>query len=106
MKSNMEYLREFLEGKDEAIEFLDAVAQDNEESLEELKDEIADLKRDMDDKDEELSKLQEQLDEKPDYELETIDCGIGVIEYVQPDNIKLQMMMEEFKERVQHVALH
>lgn len=99
----MEYLREFLEGKDEAIEFLDAVAQDNEESLEELKDEIIDLKNEIINKDEEISKLEEQLEEK-EYELERIDCGIGFIEYKEPDNLKLQMMMEEFKERVEKVA--
>lgn len=91
----MEYLREFLEGKDEAIEFLDAVGSEKSH-----------LEKIISEKDEVIQNLNDLLDERPYYELETIDCGIGVIEYVQPDNIKLQIMMEEFKERVQHVALH
>lgn len=33
----------------------------------------------------------------------TIDCGIGVIQYIQPDNLKLQMLMEVFKEQQEKI---
>ena len=36
---------------------------------------------------------------------ESIDCGIGEIEYIQPDNLKLQMIMEDFKEKMEKKAL-
>lgn len=32
-----------------------------------------------------------------------INCGIGVIKYLEPDEIKLQLLMEEFKERQERV---
>lgn len=33
----------------------------------------------------------------------TIDCGIGVIKYIQPGNLKLQMLMEDFKTQQEKV---
>lgn len=30
-----------------------------------------------------------------------IDCGIGTISYIQPDNLKLQQFMEWVKEKIE-----
>jgi chromosome segregation ATPase len=106
MKSNMEYLREFIKDNPEAIEFWDAVSRDIEES----NDEIKELKSDIQSKEnfiEELEEKNEELSsELANYEdnFEEIDCGIGTIIYKNPYNLKLQMMMEEFKEHVEKVA--
>ena len=34
-----------------------------------------------------------------------IDCGIGIIWYLEPKNIKLQCKMEDFKEKLEKEAL-
>ena len=31
---------------------------------------------------------------------ETIECGIGIIEYVEPDNLQLQQLMEALAENI------
>lgn len=100
MKSNMEYLKELIEGNDEALEFLEAI--ENEHT-----DEVDDLKSQIKDKDKEISDLKSDLeDAKEEADMsyfEVIDCGIGTIEY-STDNLKLQSIMEDFKAKLEHKA--
>lgn len=99
MKTNMEYLREFIEGNDEAIEFWDAVSKE----MEELEDENNNLKSEVNSLEEKVENLEDELDnaESESYNLEEIDCGIGLIRYEQPENLKLQCLMDEFKEKTE-----
>lgn len=100
MKSNMDYLKEFIEGNEEALEFLEAI--ENEHT-----DEVDDLKTQLEDKDEEISDLKSDLEDAKEEAdrsyFEVIDCGIGTIEY-STDNLKLQSIMEDFKEKLEHKA--
>lgn len=102
--TNIEALRSILlkmehEPTDEAIEFLDAIEEefnggDNEdiseknEEIEELQQEISSLKEDWVDPDRLIS----------------IDCGIGIIQYIEPDNLKLRLTMQDFKEKKEKIA--
>lgn len=36
----------------------------------------------------------------------TIDCGIGVIKYIEPDNLKLQLLMQNFKEEQEKIIFN
>jgi hypothetical protein len=90
MKSNIEYLREFIKDNDEANEFLDAIEK-----------EISSIKDESSSKDSIIKGQQGALGECPEFE--TIDCGIGVIEYIQPDNLKLQLLMEDFKDKQEKI---
>jgi alanyl-tRNA synthetase len=98
MKTNMEYLKEFIEGNEEALEFLEAMEK-------ERIDEVDELKNRLKDKDEEISGLESDLSDaqqqKENYEV--IDCVIGTIEY-RTDNLKLQSIMEDLKEQLEHKA--
>lgn len=96
-KTNMEYLRDYIEGNDEAIEFWDAVCNE----IEEKDDKILELQKEVHEKYNEIHQLEDALTEAEQEtieELEVIDCGIGEIRYQQPDNLKLQILMDEFKE--------
>jgi len=101
MKTNMEYLREFIKDNTEAIEFWDAASKE----IEERDDEIEELKDTITNKDEVISNLECELNENLIDEdgLEEIDCGIGLIKYLQPDNLKLQCYMDEFKEKTEKI---
>lgn len=91
MKTNMEYLKEFIEGNEEALEFWDAVAK-------EIKEDKAKIKR-----------LQQRVMENVGGQTSDggyhriIDCGIGTIEY-KTRNLKLQSIMEDLKEKLEHKA--
>lgn len=101
MKSNIEYLREDIKQSlyipvpfaNQLLEWIDAI----EGELKVDKKSEADLE-DCDDRDETISELQEELEEYQDR-LQEIDCGIGKIQYLKPDNIKLQCLMDDFKEQ-------
>lgn len=103
MKSNMDYLKEFIEGNEEALEFWDAVTKE----IADLKDEVSDLESvndQLEDKDDQIQLLKDTLDGLIDEDdLEVIDCGIGKIKYIS-DNLKLQSFMEDLKEKLEHKA--
>lgn len=90
-KSNEQHLRDCINAGNttEAIEFLDAL-------LEEHNGEIDTWEEDVKGKDEEIEKLQEQID---DVSYETIDFGVGKLEYIQPDNLRVQNFMDGLKQR-------
>lgn len=90
MKSNIEYLKESLSPKNEWIEAI-------EQEIKSLKKEIDDKDDTIKDKLIEISELEMELDGRPG--LKRIECGIGIIEYIQPDNLNLQNIMEDFKEK-------
>lgn len=101
-KTNMEYLKEFIKDNDEALEFWEAVNKEMKKleiGLKEAREELGELEKINDNQDDEIAMLQEAL--KSDSYLEKIDCGIGVILYREPDNIQLQSLMEDFKEKHQ-----
>jgi chromosome segregation ATPase len=92
-KTNMEYLKEFIKDNEEAIEFLDAI----QEELSKANDKISTLKTEIRERDSEIDMLEEAL--ASDADLEEIDCGIGSIFYREPENLQLQSLMEDFKEK-------
>lgn len=109
MKSNVEYLREAIDNGyinlnngNDANEWIDAVLNDHEEDVNELKDEISKLES-------KIEKLEKELELATEYpeeiNYEEIDCGIGIIKYLEPDNLKLQVIMEDFKEKMERKAL-
>ena len=88
-KTNMDYLYEFIKDNDEALEFWEAA---NEEIID-LKDECNVLKE----KNASLNSQLTELLEEPVPDLQTLDFGFGEIEFVYPDNLKLQGIMDELK---------
>lgn len=98
MKSNMDYLKEFIEGNEEALEFWEAVRDE----ITDLNDEVSKLEEDVEDKESEITKLENELS-NTEFEGEVIDCVIGTVEY-RTDNLKLQSIMEDFKEKLEHKA--
>ena len=95
MKTNIDFLRELIQGNKEALEFLEAI--DGE--LKDKDDEISGLREETDDLRSEVNSL-----ENDENNLIEIDCGIGKIRYEEPDNLKLQTIMEELKEKLEHEA--
>jgi predicted RNase H-like nuclease (RuvC/YqgF family) len=94
-KTNIDHLRDLIKDNEEAIEFLDAIR----EELGKAKDKISTLKTEIGERDSEIDMLEEAL--ASDADLEEIDCGIGSIFYREPDNLQLQSLMEDFKEKHQ-----
>ena len=88
-KTNMDYLYEFIKDNDEAKEFWEAVS----EEIIDLKDECNVLKE----KNASLNSQLTELLEEPVLDLQTLDFGFGEIEFVYPDNLKLQGIMDELK---------
>jgi hypothetical protein len=71
-----------------------------DELIKELKDERTDFEKNKQDKIDELeSDLSDANHAKDD--LIEIDCGVGKIEYVTPENLKLAQLMEEFKSKLE-----
>lgn len=95
-KTNMDYLYEFIKDNDEAKEFWEAVSEelsDKDSEIEELKVEVKDLEHKVN----ELNSQVTDLLEEDIPELQTLDFGFGEIEFVYPDNLKLQGIMDELK---------
>lgn len=86
MKTNMEYLKEFIKDNEEAIEFWEAVQKEIKQKDVEIEDSL------------------KEADEEMLDELEVIDCVIGEIRYKNPDNMKLQSIMEDLKGKLEHKA--
>lgn len=104
-KTNTEHLRDLF-GKvliydkklsEEIHEFIDAI----DKEVTDLNDKIISLEEEGDSRDSEIIDLEQQIEGLEDEALETIDCGIGIIEY-RTDNLRLQMLMQEFKERQEY----
>ena len=101
-KTNIEFLQDIINAetfnKEEALEFLDSIQDDQKDLQEELdgaNDEINDLE-------EKVKELESQLDELQEGDVDSkIDCGIGEIEYNEPDNILLQDLMENLNIAIQ-----
>lgn len=103
MKTNMEYLKEFIKDNEEALEFWEAVQKEIKQKDVEIKS----LNTVNDEKQEEIDSLEDSLkeaDEEMLDELEVIDCVIGEIRYKNPDNMKLQSIMEDLKGKLEHKA--
>jgi hypothetical protein len=63
----------------------------------------SDLKKQLDDAQNEVDELQKKFDEKEaDYD-NTINAGIGEINW-QSDNLQLQLVMEALAEKIQSVG--
>lgn len=90
MKSNIEYLKESLSAKNEWLIAVEVELLNYRKQIESKDDEIGNHLIT-------IFELEVELNNNPG--LKTIDCGIGIIEYVQPDNLKLQMIMDDFKEK-------
>jgi chromosome segregation ATPase len=95
-KSNIEHLKDLISkdsfSKEEALEFLEAVAdeiKDLEEEFKEMEKEKNELEIDMDE-------LKEEMDETLVNE---IDCGIGKITW-EADNLLLEQLMENLANRI------
>lgn len=94
-KTNMDYLKEFIKDNDEAIEFYDAVKNEIDEKddyIQGLRDEVSDLENELDEIE------TERKESIPVDDLQIIDCGIGDIKFVMPDNLKLSMIMESLQD--------
>lgn len=101
-KTNMEYLKEFIKDNDEALEFWEAVNKEilkSEIALAEVRREVDSLEKINENQESDLEELRAALESNAD--LEEIDCGIGSIFYREPDNLQLQSLMEDFKEKHQ-----
>ena len=101
MTTNAHHLRELIKDNEEALEFLNAIENEYKRELDKLNDEIY-LK------DQKILELRSELEyakEEADIShFEIIDCGIGDILYKIPENLKLQTIMEELKEKLEHEA--
>jgi septal ring factor EnvC (AmiA/AmiB activator) len=94
IKSNIEELRKIIKeenfNQEEALEFLEAIENGSDK-----------LEQDLDEANDELKKAEENVEEleteveslENGENMEEIDCGIGVINYEEPDNILLQELL-------------
>ena len=98
-KTNMEYLKEFIKDNDEALEFWEAV--NKEIKLLQKRLELCKHDKDVFEEQYEILNNENKILEEAMNSIITIDCGIGIIEYLEPDNIQLQSLMEDFKEKHQ-----
>jgi hypothetical protein len=95
-KTNFEHLKDICVGNDEALEFIEAAEND----FDEMK---SDLKKQLYDAQDEVDELPKKFDEKEaDYD-NTINAGIGEINW-QSDNLQLQLVMEALAEKIQSVG--
>jgi chromosome segregation ATPase len=102
MKTNIEHLRDLIKDDEEAIEFLDAIKDELNDANEELDDankKIDKLTDENKEQEKEIELLEASLES--DADMERIDCGIGVILYRQPENLQLEIIMDEFKEKME-----
>lgn len=86
---------EFYEEISEFIDYIDEETTD-------LMNEVKLLKSEIESKDDKITDLKGELEYCESESFETIDCGIGTIEY-RTDNLKLQILMEDFKEQQEKV---
>ena len=99
-KTNYDYLKEFLKGNDEGLEFLEAMVKQDNDRTKELQSEIEDYKYKITQFESELTWLYYP---SKIYDNQ-IDFGIGILEYKEPDNLNLQIFMEELRSKHEHNA--
>lgn len=101
-KTNYQHLQNCTTLK-EALEFAEAMNNEIEGLTDALK--ASDIEcRDHENRIDELEKEVDDLNEDDNDDLIEINCGYGSIFYKEPDNLKLQIAMETFKERMQVTA--
>lgn len=90
-KTNIEYLREKIQHDYEAAKFLDAVISDHSIEIDNLQKEVIE-------KEERITQLEKDNNELDVFH-EIIDFGVGTLEYIQPDNLRVRNFMDGLKER-------
>lgn len=93
-KTNADYLRMQLEELDANTEYLDSLIEEHEEELDELRDEVSELEDKNTTLKSRVSELEDEVNEKPDFE--TLETPLGSFEYVMPDNLRMQELVENF----------
>lgn len=101
IKQNIEELRKIiLEDnfkQEEAIEFLDAIF----ENAEQLESDLKDSEKEVEGLQSELDDIDEDAYDEAETTNATINCGIGTIEYAEPDNLQLQSVMDNLDAAIQ-----
>lgn len=92
MNPNIEQLKELIS---KVMIYDQQLIEDINKCINKISIEIEELHNEIDEVDEENFIDTDRLIE--------IDCGIGTIEYLEPDNLRLQLLMQEFKERQESV---
>jgi len=105
IQSNIAELRKILNEdnfkKDEADEFLDAI----EEGVNDLDEELKEVKDELEKEQEKVSDLEKSVSELEDSAgNDKIDCGIGDIEFITPDNLQLIDLMENLNGAIQKIG--
>ncbi len=89
-----------IDGAQKVLDLL--VKEDTTENDESLKDKISKLEKEIEEKDEEIDDLNEMAETNEG--LTEIDMGYGTIWY-KTDNLKLEMFMEDWAEKLQTVGV-
>ena len=103
-KTNLTYLKEILEGNEEGLEFLEALEKEYDKKNHRLKSHNKELE-------DQVEELQNDLVMKADVSMcdicdAQIDFGIGTLHFKQPDNLKIQQIMERMTEEHQVNSNH
>lgn len=98
-KTNYDYVKEFLKGNDEALEFLEAMLDENDNITDDLNDQLESLAI-------EKYGLQIKLDLTEGNVIcdSQIDFGICLLHYATPDSLKIGQFMEELKDKYETKA--
>lgn len=91
MKSNYDYLKETL--TDEQMEFLDGLVSEHKEALQDKDNDIEELKSEIDNLKQEMDSMY-----SADHLFE-IDFGCGKLQYLYPENLRVQNFMDTLKQR-------
>lgn len=95
-KTNIDYLREFIVGNDEANEFLDGVVKD----LDQLRSEVENASEESTDLEDQISNLKVEVRDLEGKNYRNyIDAGIGTIGW-ESDSLPLQSLMETLEEKL------
>jgi len=86
------YLEKLIATYDSEQQKLWESAKDNNSEVENLNLEIEELE-------DTIKELRKELKEYEDVSYETIDFGIGKLEYIQSDNLRIRNFMDSLKER-------
>ena len=95
-KTNLSHLKEILKGNDEGLEFLEAIEKDHKAAIEKLEYRKGQLK-------EKIKELECVIEIDEDVELcdSQIDFGVGLLQFKQPSNLKIQQVMENLTKEYQ-----
>src|SRR5436190_13341778 len=104
-KSNLQYLREFLAGNEEALEFLSALINEHEDETEELNDKIKELNEKVESLEGQVEELEDE-DQNEELCNDQIDFGYGILKFRKPDNLKIQQIIDAWREKLTGVPGH